>query len=75
MMAVYRNRANVEGKRTATAKAGDLEAMPPASKLVVTQEALVSEIRTPIPNVVHHASAQGLEPVEDESVGQNCCVV
>lgn len=61
----------MEGEGIATTKTGDLEAIPSASKLVLTQEAPVSEVPTPIPTMVHYASAQELKVVGNLFVRQN----
>lgn len=49
----------------------ELKAMSPGFQPLLTQELLVSDLPTPIPNLVRNALSQRLEVLCDASVGEN----
>lgn len=62
---------DVHRERITSTKTDNLESMPPGSQPLLTQEALVRELPTSIPDVVHHARTQGLEVLGDFLEGEN----
>lgn len=71
MLEADENWANLEGKGTASTEMNDLEAMLSASQPVLTQELLVEDLSTPIPNTIDHALAQDMEVLSSVSAGKN----
>lgn len=63
--------ANVKEQQITSAETDEWEAMPSGSRPWLTQDTLVGELLTPIPNLVHHALYQGLEVLGDVSVSEN----
>lgn len=65
------NQANVGEGGIWTTKMDDLEAMSWWFQTVLTQESLVLELTTPIPNLTYHPLTQGLELLDNVSMGEN----